>query len=86
MMSKRILEHEALDGLVFRGIRKAAATRLADVGCTEHEIMSITGRTSLSEVQRYTQAANQKRLARSAMEKVRLYGQNENTALRTASQ
>ena len=74
IMSLRIAEHEALKGLVFHGIRKAAATRLADVGCTEHEIMSITGHTSLAEVQRYTRAANQKRLARSAMEKVRMNG------------
>jgi integrase len=47
------------------GLRKAAATRLADAGCTVHEIKAITGHKSLSEVQRYTKAADQKRLARS---------------------
>lgn len=45
------------------GLRKAAASRLAEAGCTVHEIMSITGHDSISEVQRYTKAAEQKRLA-----------------------
>lgn len=49
------------------GLRKAAASRLADRGATEHQIMSITGHTTSKEVTRYTKAANQKRLARSAI-------------------
>ena len=53
------------------GLRKAAARRLAEVGCTTHEIASITGHASLGEVQRYTKAADQKRLAPSAMEKAK---------------
>jgi integrase len=53
------------------GLRKAAARRLAEAGCTMHEIASITGHASLSEIQRYTKAADQKRLALSAMEKVK---------------
>lgn len=48
------------------GLRKAAATRLADAGCTPHQIAAITGHKSLAEVERYTRAADQKRLARSA--------------------
>jgi site-specific recombinase XerD len=52
------------------GLRKAAARRLAEAGCTEHEIAAITGHASLREVQRYTKAANQKKLAKSAMAKV----------------
>lgn len=48
------------------GLRKAAATRLADNGKSAHEIQAITGHRSLSEVQRYTRAADQKRLARAA--------------------
>jgi hypothetical protein len=38
---------------------------------TMHEIAAITGHTSLSEVQRYTKAADQARLARAAMEKAK---------------
>jgi integrase len=52
------------------GLRKAAARRLAEAGCTEHEIGAITGHASLQEIVRYTKAADQKRLARAAMEKV----------------
>src|SRR5262245_45257512 len=53
------------------GLRKAAARRLAEAGCTTHEIAAITGHASLSEIQRYTKAADQKRLALSAMEKAK---------------
>jgi integrase len=53
------------------GLRKGAARRLAEAGCTEHEIGAITGHASLSELVRYTKAADQKRLAESAMTKTR---------------
>jgi integrase len=53
------------------GLRKAAARRLAEAGCTMHEIAAITGHASLSEVQRYTKAADQARLARAAMHKAK---------------
>jgi integrase len=53
------------------GLRKAAARLLAEAGCTEHEIASITGHASLREVARYTKAADQKRLAVTAMDKVK---------------
>jgi integrase len=53
------------------GLRKAAARRLAEAGCTAHEIAAITGHASLKEVARYTEAADRKRLAVSAMAKVR---------------
>jgi len=49
------------------GLRKAAARRLAEAGCSAHEIMAITGHESLKEVERYTATASQGKLARSAM-------------------
>jgi integrase len=52
------------------GLRKAAARRLAEAGCTEHEIKSITGHASLKEIVRYTKAADQRRLAITAMRKM----------------
>jgi integrase len=55
---------------VFHGLRKAALTRLADAGCTAHEIASISGHKTLSEVERYTKGADQARLARAAMERI----------------
>lgn len=36
------------------GLRKAACTRLAEAGCTPHQIMAITGHKNLSEVENYT--------------------------------
>jgi integrase len=54
---------------VFHGLRKAALTRLADLGCTVHEIAAISGHKSLKKVEHYTKAADQARLARAAMER-----------------
>lgn len=49
------------------GLRKATATRLAAHGMTAHEIAAVTGHKTLAEVQRYTAAVDQKRLAADAM-------------------
>ena len=49
------------------GLRKAACRRLAEAGCSANEIAAISGHTSLSEVQRYTKAADQARMAQNAM-------------------
>jgi enterobacteria phage integrase len=51
------------------GLRKAAARRLAEAGCSASEIMAITGHKTLAEVERYTRAAEQERLARQAIKK-----------------
>ncbi len=53
------------------GLRKAAARRLAEAGCTAHEIAAITGHASLKEIEHYTKAVDQQKLAASAMEKTR---------------
>lgn len=49
------------------GLRKAQARRLAEAGCSAHEIASITGHKTLAEVQRYADAADQARMADAAM-------------------
>jgi integrase len=49
------------------GLRKAACRRLAEAGCSVNEIAAISGHKSLSEVQRYTEAVDQERMARHAM-------------------
>jgi enterobacteria phage integrase len=59
------------DRCVAHGLRKAAARRLAEAGCSAKEIAAITGHKTLKEVERYTAAADQKRLAFSAMEKLK---------------
>jgi integrase len=55
-------------GLSAHGLRKATARRLAELGCSEHQIAAVTGHASLTEVQ--PKAANRKRLAREAMKKL----------------
>src|SRR5215813_6373955 len=60
-----------LHGCSAHGLRKAAARRLAEAGCSTHEIAAITGHASLKEVARYTEAVDRRRLAQSAMAKVR---------------
>jgi integrase len=58
------------DRCVLHGLRKAAARRLAEAGCTEKEIAAVTGHTTLKEIARYTRAADQKRLAAGAVAKL----------------
>lgn len=49
------------------GLRKAAARRLAEAGCSAHEIAAVTGHRSLSMVQHYTRSADQHRMAGAAI-------------------
>lgn len=49
------------------GLRKAAATVAAENGATAHELMSIFGWLTLQEAERYTRAAERKRLAERGM-------------------
>jgi len=64
----------ALAGLpsrcVTHGLRKAAARRLAEAGCTANEIAAITGHKTLEEVSRYTKAADQVHLAQTAIDRL----------------
>lgn len=57
-------------GLSPHGLRKAAARRLAEAGCTPHQIASVTGHATLKEIERYTKAANQEELAKVAMSRI----------------
>jgi len=61
----------ALHGCSAHGLRKAAARRLAEAGCSAHEISAITGHASLREVERYTEAVDRRKLAASAMAKIK---------------
>ncbi|MEY4967167.1 MAG: hypothetical protein RL274_2750 [Pseudomonadota bacterium] len=58
------------DHCAAHGLRKAAARRLAEAGCTAHQIMAITGHKTLREVTRYTEAADRHGLAETAMAKI----------------
>jgi integrase len=52
------------------GLRKLAATRLSNAGCTPDQIRAITGHKTLSEVSNYTRARDQELLARQAIDKL----------------
>ena len=54
-------------GCTFHGLRATGCTRLADAGCSTREIAAWSGHKTLKEVERYTESANQKRLAVQAM-------------------
>jgi len=72
-LSKLIREAVEKAGLpakcVPHGLRKAALRRLAESGATEKQIGAWSGHKSLREIQRYTEAANQRRLAKDALKK-----------------
>ena len=57
-----------LQGRSPHGLRKAAGRRLAEAGCTPHQIAAILGHASLQMVEVYTKDANQERLADEAMD------------------
>jgi Phage integrase family len=59
------------------GLRKAACRRLAEAGCSASEIAAISGHATLGEVQRYTKAADQARMARAAMERQQAAARND---------
>jgi integrase len=54
------------------GLRKAACRRLAEAGCSANEIAAISGHASLREVERYTRAADQARMARNAVARTKV--------------
>lgn len=55
------------EDLNVHGLRKLAATSLADAGCTTHEIAAITGHQTLAMIGLYTRTADQERLAGAAI-------------------
>jgi integrase len=52
------------------GLRKATARRLAEAGCSVKLIAAVTGHATLKEIERYTNAADQERLAEMAMRSI----------------
>lgn len=70
MSSRALREDPAFNGLVFHGLRKTAAAKLAEAGCTTHEIAAITGHATLEMLQHYTREAEQKTRATAAILKL----------------
>jgi integrase len=56
---------------VAHGLRKAQMRRLAECGASTKQIAAISGHKTLQEVERYTAAADQRRLSRGAIAKLK---------------
>lgn len=65
------------------GLRKAAGRRLAEAGCSPHEIMAVLGHSTLAEAERYTREADRAGLSTGAITK--LEGWKKNKAAQTTS-
>jgi integrase len=64
-------EAAGLHGFTAHGLRKAAMRRMAEAGCTVHEIVACSGHKTLAQVAHYTRSVEQERLATEAMAKTR---------------
>jgi len=53
------------------GLRKATAAALAEAGASAHEISAVTGHMSLEEIERYTRAARKRKLADTAIARLK---------------
>lgn len=63
---KAVIDAIGATGLVIHGWRYTAAVELAEAGCSDSEIQSVTGHASLEMVRKYRSRANQKRLSKAA--------------------
>tara|TARA_R100001244_G_scaffold2541_2_gene3960 strand:+ start:57 stop:1004 length:948 start_codon:yes stop_codon:yes gene_type:complete len=69
-VSKVMRAHVEFTGLVFHGLRKVAAARLAEAGCSIHEIAAVTGHQTLQMLALYTREAGQRDLATAAIRRL----------------
>lgn len=65
-----VLDELGLEGFSMHGLRKTAASRLAEAGCSAHEIMAITGHETLAMVELYTKEVQRRGMAVEAMKKL----------------
>jgi integrase len=70
LMRRAIKEAGLPSRCVSHGLRKASMRRLAEADGTAKQIAAISGHATLKEIERYTKAADQKKLARAAMQKL----------------
>jgi integrase len=71
LMRVAIREADLPSRCVSHGLRKAMMRRLAESDATAKQIAGISGHKTLKEIERYTSAADQKKLARAGMDKLR---------------
>jgi integrase len=75
------VKEAGLNGCPLHGLRKACCRRLAEAGCSTQEIMAISGHKSLSEIERYTKAADQKHMAERAIARTDSVGKGPKKSL-----
>jgi integrase len=80
VMVRRQLREMGIDGYAIHGLRKNAAVELANAGCDAFEIAAITGHRTVGMVQHYAKRHDQRRRARSAMDKWEQSGNEKNRA------
>lgn len=64
------------DDCVLHGLRKTAARKLADAGCTPDEIKAVTGHTTSRMVEYYTKTIDRKKRASAAILKLEWLEEN----------
>lgn len=70
VMVTRELRAMGISGYSIHGLRKNAAQALAEAGCSEREIMAITGHKTVAMVSHYAKRARQRVLGKAAMDKL----------------
>jgi integrase len=81
---KRACRSAGLPHCSAHGLRHSSPTRLANAGCSISEIAAITGHKALGLVAHYTRTADQRRLARQAIEQqLRAEGEQDLSNLKT---
>ena len=78
VMVRKQLREMGVDGYAIHGLRKNAAVALADAGCDAFEIAAITGHRTTAMVAHYAKRHDQRRRARSAMDKWERSGKPKN--------
>lgn len=77
------LKRIGLPPLGLHGLRRLTAIRLAEAGCTPHEIAAITGHRTLQMVQEYTKGVRQRNLADVAVLRLENAGKRKTPALKS---
>ena len=75
-MAKEVKKLGLPERLNVHGLRKLAATRLANAGCSTHEIAAITGHKTLGMIAHYTASADQERMAKTAVARLKTVSAN----------
>jgi integrase len=78
VMVRKQLREMAVDGYAIHGLCKNAAVALADAGCDAFEIAAITGHRTTAMVAHYAKRHDQRKRARSAMDKWEQSGKPKN--------